>query len=170
MNRRGVATMGLLSFLSGFWRRADAAQPELLALQSDTLNELASAAHQGAQWLTGLVPSATEMGPAQIDQAIEMWRASQSPKKESRDQVVEWTGALFGQHLIKRLGLEWRAYRDQRGTDLCVVHPKVWVYSFPHSSTYKAVVQGRKGALQEVELALGKQIQEALIDPRIKDR
>ncbi len=162
--------MGLLSFLSSKWTHAEAAQPELLALPEETLMELKSAAQKGAQWVAEYVPDAAEIGPVQIDKAIEKWRASTAPNKASRDLTVEWTGALFGQYLNRRLGLEWRAYRDQRGTDLCVVHPRVWVFSFPHSSSYKAVAQGRVGALQEVELTLAKQIKDALADPKIKDR
>ncbi len=108
--------------------------------------------------------------PAQIDHAIAAWSIDRAPSKVSPAQVIEQCGAYLGEHFVRELDLEWQVYRDSQGTDLCVIHKTVFVFSFPHASVYRAVVQGKRSGLLEVENALRRQIAEAVNDPMIERR
>ena len=169
MNRRAAITMGLLSLLFG--RKASSKQEvKILPIGTDVEKELARQAELANSLLRKYTLESVSFTPEQIDVAIAAWSKAEAPGKESADQVVEQLGAYFGQYLARTLELEWRLYRDSRGTDLCVVHKRVSVFSFPHSAIYKAAVQGRRDALPEVEAALRRQISEALNSSIIQPR
>ncbi|XQF94498.1 hypothetical protein ACOBV9_20440 (plasmid) [Pseudoalteromonas espejiana] len=72
--------------------------------------------------------------------------------------------------MTRDLPVEWFIYEDKQGTDFCVIHKEIFVYSFPYSAIYKAVVEKRIGALAEVQDALKAQIAESTNDPEIMER
>jgi hypothetical protein len=84
--------------------------------------------------------------------------------------MVDALGAFWGDYLVKKHDLEWMVYRDGQGSDLCVIDKKVFVCSFPHSAIYKAVVEGRRNALAEVEVVLVQQIKRARKSPKVQRR
>ena len=159
--------IGLFALLFG--SKAPAATLEVLPLSAAQSQEILEQANAGAALLRKYIGSGPGYAPEQIDSAIVAWSTASSGK-EPTDLVIERLGAYFGDYLAQKLDLEWKVYRDNRGSDLCVIHKKVWVFSFPHSTIYKAVVQGRQGALAEVEATLAKQINEGLRDPSIQSR
>jgi hypothetical protein len=162
--------MGLFAILFG--SKASAAQPdvELKPLPAMQLREINEKAIAGAALLEKYLRTGPEYTPNQVDDAIARWSRATSKNKESPEQVIELIGAYFGNYLVQKLELEWKVYHDDRGSDLCVIHKKVWVFSFPHSAIYKAVKQGRQHALTEVESTLRAQIAERLRDPSVMPR
>lgn len=161
--------MGFLSLLFG--RQASSKQEvEILPIGTDAEKELARQAELAHSLLQKYTLESVSFTPEQIDRAIAAWSKSEAPGKETVELVVEQLGAYFGQYLAGALELEWRLYSDSRGTDLCVVHKRVTVFSFPHSAIYKAAVQGRRDALSEVEATLKRQISEALNSPTVQPR
>lgn len=162
--------MGLFALLFG--PKAAGAQPQvevqaLAALQSQAINEQAIA---GEALLKKYLGSGPDYTPDQVDDAIALWSRSTDKNRESPDQMIELLGAYFGSYLARKLELEWKVYRDERGADLCVIHRKLSVFSFPHAAIFKAVKQGRQRALAEVESTLKEQITEGLRDPSIQPR
>ena len=142
----------------------------IVSASPELLKDLARQTSLGLDLVRRYVGEKAAYPAAEIDSAVAAWRTSVDPAKESPDLVVERVGAFFGAHLIAKLGLEWGVYGDERGKDLCVVHKKLSVFSFPHSAIYKAAVQGREEALPNVEAALIEQIAEAAKNPGVKTR
>lgn len=132
--------------------------------------ELASKQAIGAGILRKYVGSKPGFDPVDIDAAIASWARDSVARKESASEMVDALGAFLGDYLVKKHGLEWMVYSDGQGSDLCVIDKQVFVYSFPHSAIYKAVVQGRRNALTEVEAALVQQINQVREDPKVQQR
>lgn len=165
--------MSLMASLSALFSSKACSQGDGVSIVSaspDQLKELARQTSLGLDFVRRYVGEKAAYSAAEIDSAVAAWRASTDPARESPDLVVERVGAFFGAHLIAKLGLEWAVYGDERGKDLCVVHKKWSVFSFPHSAIYKAAVQGREEALPSVEVALIDQIAEAAKNPEVKPR
>jgi hypothetical protein len=160
--------MGLFALLFG--SKAPTAEVQILPLSTAQSKELTEQAIAGAEMLKKYLGTSPTYTPAQVDDAIVSWSRSKVKDKEAPDRVVELLGAYFGNYLAQKFELEWKVYRDNQGPDLCVIHKKVSVFSFPHSAVYKAALQGRQHALAEVESTLAKQIKEGLGDPSIQTR
>jgi Domain of unknown function (DUF3806) len=169
MQRRAIIAMGLFSFLFG-GKAAAQRKPEVLPLPTEVVTELREAALRASVFLRRYVGPKSIFTAQDLDDAIVAWSRSPGLERDAPDKVVEHLGAYFGDYLIQRLGLEWRLFRDAQGTDVCVIHREVFVYSFPHSSVYKAVVQGRRNALAEVESALKAEIDVALRSSMVEKR
>lgn len=162
--------MGILALLFGAKASASTSDVEVIALSESTVNELVNQTATGSSLLAKYVGAKSEYTPDQIDDAIVSWTQSTAKDKEDANRIIEVFGAYFGDYLNRKLGLEWKEYRDKKGSDLCVIHKKLSVFSFPHSAIYKAVVDGRKHALANVEAALTKQINDSLSDPSVMPR
>lgn len=121
----------------------------------------------GSDILQKYLGSKAAYTPSDVDAAIVAWRESNTANKETPDKMVDALGAYFGTYLVNQLKLQWMIYRDKQGSDLCVIDRRVFVYSFPHSVIYKAVIDGRRDALLEVESTLAKQISTALKNPKV---
>lgn len=165
-----MSLFGALSAL--FSQRAHAASGEVTispvnsAMQAD----IDAHAQLGKTFVEQYLGKREQYTGVEIDAAIQKWRASDSQTKETPETVTERVGAFFGAYLVSNLQLEWAIYSDARGEDLCVVHRKLSVFSFPHSAVFKAVAQGREEALPLVEQALAKQVSEALQSQDVKPR
>lgn len=168
-----MLAMSLLTSFSALFSskaRSKADGISIVSASPDLLKELAGQASLGLDFVRRHVGERAAHSAAGIDSAIAAWRTSDDRAKEAPDLVIEQVGAFFGAHLIAKLGLEWAIYGDERGKDLCVVHKKLAVFSFPHSAIYKAAVQGREEALPGVEASLADQIVDADKNPEVKPR
>jgi Domain of unknown function (DUF3806) len=165
--------MSIFGTLSAFFsQRARAASDEVTispvnaALQAD----IDANAKLGKEFIERYLGKKEQFTGVEIDAAIQKWRNLDSHAKEAPETTTERVGAFFGAYLVSKLQLEWAIYSDARGEDLCVVHRKLSLFSFPHSAVYKAVAQGREEALPLVEQALAKEISEALQSQDVRPR
>lgn len=143
---------------------------EVTPLTADLREHLAKNAATGSQLLNRYTGQRDQYRAVDIDQAIDRWRTTPEAERESPEVVIESLGFVFGNLLVAKLGLEWQVYRDKSGVDLCVIHPQVFVVSFPHSAIYKAVAERRQGALESVQKALSEQVASSLADPNARRR
>jgi Domain of unknown function (DUF3806) len=160
--------MGIFTFLFGGKSSATTPEAEVLPLEAIQMKEISSQAETAKVFLKRYADTGSSYSAHEIDKAIIAWRKSAAKDKEPPEQLIEQLGAYFGSYLATRLELNWMVYRDKQGADLCVAHKKVFVFSFPHSAIYKAVVQKRENALAEVETTLANQIKEALGNPAVR--
>lgn len=158
----------ILAFF-GLKARATSSPPTITPVAPDLLREIDEQADLGLAFVRRHAGADAAATPDNIDRAIVVWRARPDGDRQTSDSVLEQVGALFGNYLVGKLGLEWAICSDERGDDLCVIHKKVSVFSFPIAAIDKAI-SGREQALPKVEAALIKQISEALDDPMIQTR
>lgn len=164
INRRTVLTLPIFGALSAlFSQRVHAASGEVtISPVNPTLQaEIDAYSQLGKEFVEQYLGKKEQYTLVEIDAAIQNWRASDSLTKVAPQTVIERVGAFFGDFLVTKLQLEWAIYSDARGEDLCVVHRKLSVFSFPHSAIFKAATQGREDALPLIEQALAQQISEA---------
>jgi hypothetical protein len=170
MNRRAAIAVSLLSVIFGWAKGTAQGDGEILPISPGVLSDLRKQTEMGRAFLRRYLGGAGPFAPQQIDDTIILWSRSSADDKERSSEVTEQLGCYFGEYLAEKLDLEWALYRDVRGTDFCVVHKSVSVFSFPHSAIFKAVAQGRTNALAEVEVTLRQQIVEALSNPAVERR
>ncbi|WP_144391787.1 DUF3806 domain-containing protein [Pleionea sediminis] len=103
-----------------------------------------------------------------IDRVVISWRKSEKADKENSDEIIGSLGAYLGELLIAKHDLVWCVYKDARGSDLCITHKKIAVQTFPHSTVYKAAIEGREYAINDVSKALLEQINEHIDNIEIK--
>lgn len=145
-------------------------KPLIEKLDSELTQEILKKSKIGKEILDKYIGDDHDCDAGAIDNAIETWRASDDKNKESESLMVDSLGSYFGNLLAKRLNLEWVIYRDYKGSDLCVIHKNYFVFSFPHSALYKAIIGNRLGALSEIVNVLETQILEAEAVPEIERR
>jgi hypothetical protein len=162
--------MGILSFFLGAKANAQGNDVKLIPLESKQLKLISTQASDGKVFLEKYIGKKSGYTPSDIDNAILSWRKSPDKQRESNDFVIEVLGSYFGEYLTKKLNVEWINYKDNQGNDLCVIHKEISVYSFPYSAIYKAVVEKRENALENVVAALSQQISDGLKDKNVKNR
>lgn len=145
-------------------------KPTVEKLNNELTQEISRKSKIGKEILDKYNSANREHDANAVDNAIEKWRLSNEKDKESESLMIDALGAYFGNLLANHLNLEWMIYRDYQGSDLCVIHKKFFIYSFPHSAIYKAVIENRTQALAEIVNTLKAQILDAESDPDVELR
>ena len=165
---RLILIMGILSFLFG--GKSKAADFEIAPLTQEQVEFIELKSKEAVSFIYKYIGEKESYDANDIDKTIELWRANNSNNKKDENFVIETLGSYFGNVITRDLPVEWFIYEDKQGTDFCVIHKEIFVYSFPYSAIYKAVVDKRIGALAEVQGALKAQIEESTNDPEIMER
>ena len=160
--------MGFLSFLFG--GNAKATDFEIAPLTQEQFEFIDLKSKEATDFLSKYLGFKNTYSANDLDIAIELWRANKSSDRKSEESVIETLGSYFGNLMANDLPVEWYIYEDKQGSDFCVIHKEIFVYSFPFSAIYKAVVEQRVNALTDVQKALKDQIEESTNDPEIMER
>lgn len=165
---RLILIMGLFSFLFG--GKTKAADFEIAPLTPEQIEFVKRKSEAANNLIAKYIGEKDSYDANDIDKTIELWRANNSVNKEDENYVIETLGSYFGSLMTENLPVEWYIYEDKQGTDFCLIHRDFFVYSFPYSAIYKAVIEKRIGALADVQNALKEQIEESAKDPEIMKR
>ena len=165
---RVILIMGILSFLFG--GKAKAADFEITPLSQEQVKFIDLKSGEAKRFLSKYLGEKRVFDAKDLDTAIDLWRDDKSSNKKDEEFVIEALGSYFGNLLTSDLPVEWSIYKDKQGTDFCVIHKDIFVYSFPFSAIYKAVIERREGALPNVQQALREQIDESTNDTEIMER
>ncbi len=160
--------MGFFSFISGLFPSSTHSEPLISALSEVQTHEIKVMSKQGKEIMVKYLGEKVSYTEDDIDQVVIKWRQSEKTNKESPDELIGNLGAYLGELLIANHDLAWCMYEDARGNDYCITHKKIVVHTFPHSTVYKAAIEGREYAIKDVSNALLEQINEHLDDPEIK--
>ncbi len=160
--------MGLLSFISSLFTTSVHSEPEISVLSEVQSDEIKAMSKQGKGIMVKYLGVQANYTEDDIDRVVIIWRQSEKPNKESPDEFIGNLGAYLGELLIENHDLSWCVYKDVRGSDYCITHKKIVVHTFPHSTVYKAAIEGRENAIRDVSKALLEQINEHHDNPEVK--
>jgi hypothetical protein len=165
---RLILIMGLLSFLFG--GKSQAADFEIAPLTQEQAEFVEFKSKEAKIFISKYIGEKEYYDANNIDKVIELWRENNSENKKDENFAIETLGSYFGNIMTKDLPVEWFIYEDKQGTDFCVIHKEIFVYSFPYSSIFKAFVEKRIGTLTDVQSSLKEQIEESTNDPGVMER
>lgn len=97
---------------------------------------LQSLAAAGSRFVAHYVPSATEPGLKDYDEAFCAWQLDKSPPF-TEQQVTEAIGGYLGNKCVAGFEMEWVVVTDEIGTDYAIRSKKVELISFPFSAVFK---------------------------------
>ena len=165
---KSIILMGIFSFIGNLFAGTQGNAITVDKLSAKELEVISSQVNVGKAIVEKYLGENETYTEHDIDSAIQNWRKSNEPNKESPDYLIENLGSLLGSILVNREVLMWCLWTDKRGADLCVTHKEIQVQTFPHSSIYKAVIEGREFALEDVTRTLKEQIDENISNSEIQ--
>lgn len=160
--------MGIFGFLASIFAGAQDNDTKVEILDDRELELISKQIQYGRELLEKYLENKKDFTEIDIDEAIVRWRNSTDLNKESPEYLIENLGSYLGNLLVSRDNMIWCKWTDRHGTDYCVSHSEIQVQTFPHSTVYKAVVEGREYVLEDVTKALIDQINENISNPEIQ--
>ena len=82
------------------------------------------------------------LDPQTLDTAWSAWLADHARGEEDPNPYINAFGCAFGDHLVERLGLEWKVVEDKHGTEMAVWGREGDVLVFPPNLVGKRYVDG----------------------------
>jgi len=149
--------MGLLAFISGCF---GGNKPEISQLDEIESKFLTENFKLGYRLLVKVLGEQEKFELLEIDRAVSIIRDDFTGYGYTHDQVIEQIGTYLGEVIKSELPVQWFTYTDKRGKDYILVHEEIAVFTFPYSAIYKALIEGRNGALEEVFNSFKEQIDE----------
>lgn len=93
----------------------------------------------------------TNYSAIDLDDLINLWRYKRSSfKLVNEDEFVNAIGAAFGNCLNGTFHTVWSIIIDEYGTDFACISEEPKFQTFPFSSVWKAVEEGKEGSLQAI--------------------
>lgn len=95
--------------------------------------------------------SLSEYSASDLDTLIYYWLNNRSWfKLVEEEEFVNAIGAAFGNSMNRENQTIWSIVSDEYGTDFACVSESPKFQTFPFSSVWKAVEEGREGSLQDI--------------------